>query len=67
MMTTSAPTASCSGQPRPNGPRTPTIVPGRASTRARVTAPTARMVCTSRPPGLSESDTDTGTSPIPNA
>src|SRR4029450_9738716 len=34
--------ASPPGQPRPNGPRTPTTVPGRLLQSASVTAPTAR-------------------------
>ena len=50
----------------PNGPRTPTTRPGGASHRARVTAPTARTVCTSRPsPAAGSPLTEIATSPMP--
>ena len=52
----------------PNGPRTPIMSPGVAAHRARVTAPTARIVCTSTWPGASPMPlTETGTSPTPHA
>ena len=43
-MTTSRPKASSMGQPRPTGPRSPTCEPGRSEVRARVVAPSVRMV-----------------------
>ena len=46
--TRSRPSAASTGQGVPNGPRTPTVSPGRTSRSARVTAPTPRMVWTSR-------------------
>ena len=50
----------------PKGPRTPTRVPGGAPHRARVTAPTARIVCTSRPsPAVGSPLTEIATSPMP--
>ena len=43
-MTTSEPTASSTGQPRPNGPRTPIVSPAFSRVSASETLPTARMV-----------------------
>ena len=59
----SRPSARWGSQPVPNGPRTPIMSPGAAAHSARVTAPTARIVCTSSPPD--EPLTETGTSPTP--
>jgi soluble lytic murein transglycosylase-like protein len=67
----SRPAADATSQLVPNGPRTPIRLPGDAACRARVTAPTARSVCSSRlarPPPLSPRPlTEMGTSPMPNA
>ena len=64
----SRPSAPLTRQSVPNGPRTPIMSPGVAAHRARVTAPTARIVCTSTWPGASPMPlTETGTSPTPNA
>jgi hypothetical protein len=66
----SRPSARLTCQSVPNGPRTPTMSPGAASHRARVTAPTLRIVCAStwsrKSTPTSMPLTDTGTSPMPN-
>ena len=52
----------------PNGPRTPSMVPGPASCSAVLTAPTARMVCTSVPSAAAGSPlTEIAISPMPGA
>src|SRR5450830_557621 len=47
--TTSPPRPTPTSQAVPYGPRTPTIAPGPALTRAWVTEPTSRMVCSTGP------------------
>src|ERR1039458_733077 len=65
-MTRSRPAADGRSQVVPYGPRTPITRPGGASHSARVTAPTARIVCTSVPSRLAGSPlTEMATSPIP--
>ena len=44
-MTTSLPCSASSGQPLPNGPRSPTTLPLPKRSAARVTEPTMRIVC----------------------
>ena len=64
---TSDPSASATGQPTPNGPRTPTIAPGSRRHRLRVVAPTARNVCRRSAAAVGHALTEIGTSPAPNA
>ncbi len=51
----------------PNGPRTPSTVPGPAATRAAVTEPTLRMVCSMRSGRFGSPLIEMGASPTPNA
>ncbi len=67
-MTRSRPAASSSPQVVPNGPRTPTTLPGSALCRARLTAPTARMVWVIEPSVTDGSPLiEIAASPTPNA
>ena len=63
MSSTSSPSTVWRGQALPKGPRTPTTSPFFIPHRARVTAPTRRMVCTSPPSGAPL--TEMGASPTP--
>ncbi len=65
--TTSPPRPDVTSHPLPNGPRMPSTVPGAAWTRAWVTAPTSRIVCSSRSVRAGSPLIEIGASPVPNA
>src|SRR6478752_6715807 len=65
--TTSPPFPEVTSHPVPNGPRTPSTVPGPAATRAAVTEPTLRMVCSMRSGRFGSPLIEMGASPTPNA
>src|SRR6478752_2353054 len=65
--TTSPPLPELTPHPAPNGPRTPSTVPGPAATRAAVTEPTLRMVCSMRSGRFGSPLIEIGASPTPNA
>ena len=62
-----ASSAASSGQRFPNGPRAPSTAPGSSAQSAFVTAPTARIVCTSRSGCAGSPLDEIGTSPTPKA
>ena len=67
-ITRSRPAADGRSQVVPNGPRTPRMVPGLAPCRARLTAPTARIVCSRlASPGCGTPLAEIATSPIRGA
>src|SRR5664279_4399659 len=65
--TTSLPRPFPTSHPVPNGPRTPSTVPGPAATSAAVTEPTLRTVCSIRSGRLGSPLIEMGASPTPNA
>src|SRR5215475_9301943 len=64
-ITTSPPSAACTGQLVPYGPRTPIWCPVCAEHSACVTAPTSRMVCSTGPAAVGSPLIEIGTSPMP--